>query len=217
MCAMIVKPLTGQQQTVLTFVADFAAEHGFPPTLREIGDAIGLVHVNAVRGHVAALEKKGYITKVSDKARSIQVIAAPSIVSRVKRILHRFARTDEGVLHAVVYGVGLVTRGRREVFSGRMGRWMDAALERRAVEHGWKILEKRIEPDRVILALEVWPNHSPQLVVSRIRQEGQSVRRRRRTSLLGGGLWAKGYAITTDLSQLDAMVERLLEEEAPTG
>ena len=66
---MNAKPLTGQQQTVLTFVTGFVEEHGFPPTLREIGDAIGLVNVNAVRGHLAALEKKGYITKEEYQAR----------------------------------------------------------------------------------------------------------------------------------------------------
>jgi hypothetical protein len=214
MCTMNAKPLTGQQHTVLTFVAGFVEEHGFPPTLREIGDAIGLVNVNAVRGHLAALEKKGYITKAPDKARSIQILGSPSIASRVKRKLHKFARTDEGVLHKVVYGAGLVTRDLQKVFTGRVGRWMDEALERRAVEHGWSYLEKRIEPDHVIVAVEVWPNHSPQLVVSRIRQAGQSVRRRHRRGFPDGSLWAKGYAITTDLTQLSLMMERLLEEAA---
>ena len=208
------RPLTEQQQTVLTFVTGFVEENGFPPTLREIGDAIGHVNVNAVRGHLAALEKKGYITKAPDKARSIQIVHSPSIASRVKRKLHKFARTDEGVLHKVVYGVGLVTRGRREVFSHQVARWMDEALDRRAVEHGWSYLDKRIELDHVIVAIEVWPNHSPQLVVSRIRREGQSVRRHHRSAFPDGSLWAKGYAVTTDMTQLNLMVEKLLEEEA---
>ncbi|MGB2987197.1 MAG: hypothetical protein WBE26_15110 [Phycisphaerae bacterium] len=94
---------------------------------------------------------------------------------------------------------------------------MDEALERRAVEHGWTLPEKRIEPDHLILAVEVWPNHSPQVVVSRIRQEGQSVRRHHRAAFPDGSLWAKEYAITTDPAQLDVMLERLLEETARAG
>ena len=212
---MNAKPLTSQQRTVLTFVTGFAEEHGFPPTLREIGDAIGLVNVNAVRGHLAALEKKGYITKAPDKARSIQIVSSPSIASRIKRKLHKFARTDDGVVHRIVYGVALITRDRRQVFSGRAARWMDDALERRAVEHGWRFLEKQIEPDHLVLAVEVWPNHSPQLVAARVRQEGESVRRRHRAAFPAGSLWAKECAVTTDMTQLNMMVERLLEEAKP--
>ena len=52
---MSTRPLTDQQDTVLTFITRFVQEHGFPPTLREIGDAIGLANVNAVR--VADLPK----------------------------------------------------------------------------------------------------------------------------------------------------------------
>jgi len=63
------EPLTDQQEKVLATVEDYVARNGFPPTLREIGDALGLANVNAVRGHVSALEKKGYITKEPEKAR----------------------------------------------------------------------------------------------------------------------------------------------------
>ena len=79
---MEARPLTDQQESVLTFVEEFSRDRGFPPTLREIGDALGLPNVNAVRGHLAALEKKGYITRAPDKARSIQVVHAPSAISR---------------------------------------------------------------------------------------------------------------------------------------
>ena len=64
------RPTTERQQAILDFVQQHLADHGFPPTLREIGEALGLAHVSAVRGHLAALEKKGYIVKDPDKARS---------------------------------------------------------------------------------------------------------------------------------------------------
>lgn len=209
------RALTERQRSILDFLGQYSRQRGFPPTLREIGEAMGLANISAVRGHLRALEKKGYITKDPDKARSIRIVHSPSVVSRFKRKLHEFARTNEGVLHRVVYGLALATHERRPHFTGRRRAWMAEALERRAVEHGWRFLDRRIEPDHVVLAVEVWPNHSPQLAVSRVRQAGEALRRRRPKDFPGRCLWARGYAIATDLSQLDEMAAQLLEDSTP--
>ncbi|MBN2270024.1 MAG: transposase [Sedimentisphaerales bacterium] len=206
------KPLTNRQATVLEFVADYRNNRGFPPTLREIGEATGLPNISAVRGHIQALIKKGYITKDADKARSICIVRAPSAFSKLKRQLHEFVRTDEGVFHKIVYGVALAARKRRTHFAGRKGQWLDEALEKRAVEHGWTFLRKEIHPDHIVLVLEVWPNHSPELVVSRIRQSGNRIRLRHAMHFPGGSLWAKGYVATTNLESLDEMVCQLVQE-----
>lgn len=195
------KPLTEKQQRVLSYVDQYRRHQGFPPTLREIGEAVGLVNISAVRGHLAALEKKGYISKEPDKARSIRITYAPSLLSRVKRRLHGLASTDTGVHHKVVYGLALATRGREPILTGDCRTRLEAALEEKGVEHGWVFLEKVIESDHVVLVVEVWPNHSPELVVRRIRAAGASTRR----------IWAKGYVATTDLGQLEAMVREFLE------
>ncbi|NIP28487.1 MAG: hypothetical protein GWN55_17095 [Phycisphaerae bacterium] len=209
------KPLTRKQKKVLDFVAEYCCKQGFPPTLREIGEGISLSNISAVRGHIAALVNKGYITKEEDKARSIRVVHSPSAFSKFKRRLHRFARTDRGVLHKVVYGVALVTYKRREHFIGNRRRLIVEALKRRAIEHGWTFLHKKIESDHVILVVEVWPNHSPELVVSRIRQAGNAVRLRHLKHFPGKSMWAKCYAATTDLESLDDMVLQLLQEATP--
>ena len=52
------KPLTSRQKTVLDYVGQHSQERGYPPTLREIGEATGVSNISAVRGHIAALEKK---------------------------------------------------------------------------------------------------------------------------------------------------------------
>ncbi|UCE50416.1 MAG: transposase [Phycisphaerales bacterium] len=210
------RPLTNRQSTLLRFVVEYLGERGFPPTLREIGDGTGLANISAVRGHVMALEKKGYITKDADKARSIRVLRVPSAFSMLKRQLHEFARTDEGVLHKIVYGVALATRKRREQFLGQRKRWIAEALEQRAVEHGWKFLRKKIEPDHIVLVVGIWPNHSPDLVVSQIRQTVNKVRSRHAEHFQGKSLWAKGYVATTDLGCLDEMVSQLLQEAHST-
>ncbi|MCJ7694495.1 MAG: transposase [Anaerolineaceae bacterium] len=210
------KPLTSRQSTVLEFVAKYSDRRGFPPTLREIGDGTGLSNISAVCGHIAAIEKKGYITKDPDKARSIRIVHSPSTLSKFKRHLHKFARTDKGVLHKIVYGVALATRKHREYFVGERKRWIDEALKRRAVEHGWTFLRKQIEPDHIVLVVEAWPNHSPELVVSRIRQSGNKIRLRHVKHFPGKSLWAKGYVATTNLESLDEMVLQLLHDTLST-
>jgi hypothetical protein len=147
-----------------------------------------------------ALEKKGYIAKDPDKARSIQVLRVPSAFSKLKRQLHEFARTDEGVLHKIVYGVALATQKRREQFVEERKRWIAEALER----------------DHIVLVVDTWPNHSPGLVVSRVRQTGNKVRSRHAKHFQGKSLWAKGYVVTTDLECLDDMVRQLLQETGST-
>ena len=102
------RPLTPKQQAILDFVGEFSRDHGFAPSLREIGEAVGLTNVSAVRGHVAALEKKGYIAKEADKARSIRFLK-PSPFSAFKRKLHEVFRTDHGVIHRVVLALAWPT------------------------------------------------------------------------------------------------------------
>jgi len=204
------RPLTDQQRNVLGFIEKFSLEQHFPPTLREIGQAIGLTNVNAVRGHLAALEKKGYLTRVPDKARSIQVVRSPSAVSRAKRTLHKVLRTDEDVLHRVVYGLAWTTHGRRPWLVGPAAQAMSEALEREAMEHGWTILDKGIQADHIVVLVLTWPNHSPAQTVRRLQSAGKAVRRRHPTDLPREALWGKGYAVTTDLDLLDELADKLL-------
>lgn len=211
------KPLTDQQTKVLEFVDEYARRQGFPPTLREIGDALGLANVNAVRGHLAALERKGYITREADKARSIRVVHPPTPFSWLKRKIHEVLRTDEGVVHSVVYGVAWATWRRTPYFEGERLAWIDEAIDREAAKRGWALLEKRIEPDHIVVVVEAWPNHSPQLVVRRFQGAGQAVWLTHPGKFPGKRLWAPGYVVTTDPDLLADMVAKFLEEQSQGG
>jgi repressor LexA len=204
------KSLTSRQQNVLTFVRQFLSRQGFPPTLREIGEAVGLSNINAVRGHLAALEKKGYITKAPDKARSIQIVDQPSSFSRVKRKLHEVLQTDEGVLHQIVYGLAWATWRCEDHLTGSRAEHLHRALEREAAEHGWTLIEERIEPDHVVLVVRAWPNHSPELAVRRFQAAGKAISRQSPKGLSARRLWSTGYVATTDLDMLDELVAQLL-------
>lgn len=204
------KKLTSQQSRVLKFVDGYSRHHGFPPTIREIGDAVGLANVNAARGHLAALEKKGRITRIPDKARSICVVRPPSRFSRLKRKVHKILRTDEGVIQHVVYGLALTTWDRRPCLVGSVRDRVGEAFEREAAEHGWELLDQKIEPDHIVVVAKVWHNHSPTLCVRRLRSAGEMASRPDLDDLPDGRLWAPAYAVTTDLDMLDDLVAQLL-------
>lgn len=207
------RPLTPQQQNVLEAVEEGVRKNGYPPTLREIGRALGLSNVNAVRGHVTALEKKGYIVRAPDRARSIQVVKPPSAFSRFKRKLHEVFHTDDGVIHRVVYGLAWATRGGAPLFAGPRARWVEEILDGEAVEHGWKIVERRVRADHVVVIVEVWPNHSPEKSVHRLKSICRVLRRRHPGEWPTEAMWGKGYVATTQLDLLDELVEELLASQ----
>ncbi|WP_429970796.1 transcriptional repressor LexA [Fructilactobacillus sp. Tb1] len=62
-----------KQKDILRFIYDNVREHGYPPTVREIGKEVGLSSTSTVHGHLARLEKKGYISKDPTKPRALEV------------------------------------------------------------------------------------------------------------------------------------------------
>ena len=135
-------------------------------------------------------------------------------MSRLRRKLHEVLRTDQGVLHRLAYGLAWTTWDRRPLFTGEKAGWLAEAFEREAVDRGWKISRMDIAPDHVVMVLEVWPNHSPEQTVRRMKSAGRSLKRKRSEHFEGLHVWARGYAATTDLELLDALVEELPAGEA---
>ncbi len=69
--------LTDRQREVLEGIHKSVRERGFPPTVREIGERLGLRSSCTVQRHLEALEKKGYIKRDRTKARSMEILKAP--------------------------------------------------------------------------------------------------------------------------------------------
>ncbi len=69
------EPLTERQQKVLSFISDSIEHRGYPPTLREIGEHMGIRSTNGVNDHLKALEKKGYLEREDLKSRALRPIS----------------------------------------------------------------------------------------------------------------------------------------------
>lgn len=71
------KPLTPKQQKIYDYILDFTAQHGYPPSVREIGSAVGLKSPSTVHFHLKGLEEAGVIVKAEGKTRAISLTNRP--------------------------------------------------------------------------------------------------------------------------------------------
>lgn len=98
--------LTDRQRAVFEVIRDYAAAHGYPPTVREIGAALGLASSSTVHSHLSALERAGIVERDPSKPRALKwgpAAAAAGVGTDV-------ARVDSGV--DVDNGVSLPLVGR---------------------------------------------------------------------------------------------------------
>jgi repressor LexA len=65
--------LTGRQQEIWEFLVDYVDRHGYPPTVREIGDRVGLASPSTVHAHLANLERAGYLKRDPTKPRALEL------------------------------------------------------------------------------------------------------------------------------------------------
>jgi repressor LexA len=66
--------ISTRQQQILDLIFDTVADRGYPPSVREIGDAVGLSSPSTVHSHLSALVKAGYLRRDPTKPRAIEVI-----------------------------------------------------------------------------------------------------------------------------------------------
>jgi repressor LexA len=95
--------LTKRQQEIFDFIRKYSAKYGYPPTVRDIGKAVGLASSSTVHAHLANLEKIGLLRRDPSKPRAIELLdrAVGSAVESVRGIV----RSDAvPVLGAVAAG-----------------------------------------------------------------------------------------------------------------
>ncbi len=66
------KPATERQRRILEVIRAFTAEHGYPPSVREIGERVGLSSSSTIHAHLKALERRGMISRDPTKPRAMR-------------------------------------------------------------------------------------------------------------------------------------------------
>ena len=85
--------LTGRQQEIWQFLTEYVGRHGYPPTVREIGEAVGLASPSTVHAHLANLERAGLLKRDPSKPRALELVGRD-----------RAARDDSKILSLPLVG-----------------------------------------------------------------------------------------------------------------
>jgi repressor LexA len=104
------KDLTKRQQEIFDFIKRYSARHGYPPTVRDIGKAVGLASSSTVHAHLANLEKVGLLRRDPSKPRAIELLdrATAPVVSAVEAVKSAVTPTGIPVLGRVAAGEPLL-------------------------------------------------------------------------------------------------------------
>lgn len=156
--------LTKRQEQTLDFIRSSIEERGYPPTLREIGEHMGIRSTNGVNDHLRALERKGYLRREDMKSRALRLVedeapkTSPSdedlieiqIVGRVAAGLPLLA--EENVIDTVHIDRMLV-KGVRDVFGLRVAG--DSMIEAGILSGDYIFVRKQSHAERgdIVVAL----------------------------------------------------------------
>ncbi|MDQ6946842.1 MAG: transcriptional repressor LexA [Actinomycetota bacterium] len=82
---MVEVQLTGRQREILEVIEAHMRARGYPPSVREIGEAVGLTSTSTVHAHLASLQRMGYLHRDPSKPRAIEVRFDPGSGAAVER------------------------------------------------------------------------------------------------------------------------------------
>jgi repressor LexA len=71
----VAKELSKRQKRILEFIREYLDEHRFPPTIREIGQTVGISSTSVVKYNLDALERRGYIERDREISRGLRLVA----------------------------------------------------------------------------------------------------------------------------------------------
>src|SRR5207237_2834285 len=74
--------LTGRQQEMWDFLVEYVDRHGYPPTVREIGESVGLASPSTVHAHLANLERAGLLKRDPTKPRALELVGREPAAAR---------------------------------------------------------------------------------------------------------------------------------------
>lgn len=84
-------PLTKRQKEILAFLNEYLKERGYSPSLDEIAKHFGIASLNAIYKHLRVLEERGFIRRLSNRARSITIVEQESVAEQLVPLLGTIA------------------------------------------------------------------------------------------------------------------------------
>jgi repressor LexA len=87
--------LTARQQEIWNFLVEYVDRHGYPPTVREIGEAVGLASPSTVHAHLANLERAGLLKRDPTKPRAIELRREPKAPAVAESDVHKLPLVGE--------------------------------------------------------------------------------------------------------------------------
>jgi repressor LexA len=84
----VLKKASKRQEDILAFIKEEVRKKGYPPSVREIGEAVGLASSSTVHGHLARLESKGLIRRDPTKPRAIEILDGTNSVIEKQGVVH---------------------------------------------------------------------------------------------------------------------------------
>ena len=87
--------LTDRQRQILDFLTKYVDGHGYPPTVREIGEAVGLASPSTVHAHLANLERAGFLRRDPTKPRAIELRREPKAPAVLETDVHKLPLLGE--------------------------------------------------------------------------------------------------------------------------
>jgi repressor LexA len=87
--------VTERQRAILDYLREFVDEHGYPPTVREIGEAVGLRSPSTVHAHLAQLERAGLLRRDPTKPRALELTDRRRESEEVRSDLHKLPLVGE--------------------------------------------------------------------------------------------------------------------------
>lgn len=82
------KKASKRQEDILAFIKEEVRKKGYPPSVREIGEAVGLASSSTVHGHLARLESKGLIRRDPTKPRAIEILDGVGVTAEKQGVVH---------------------------------------------------------------------------------------------------------------------------------
>ena len=118
------KKISAKQQQILDYISSYSLEHGYPPSVREIGAEMGLRSPSTVHAHLKKLQEAGYLEPNEHKSRALTPVSGPSMVPRVPIL----GRVTAGMPILAVEEISAMCRSSRQRAAASITRCVFAAI-----------------------------------------------------------------------------------------